>query len=304
MSAIKYSRKDQLPEEVKPHIHIQAKSLGSFIEYYKNTPASAFKLPSHTHHWLILQERQNPQRFLVQVGDREQDLSADLSKGELIYVPPFMQTHWDFSLVDACLHLLIPDKLLLDIITTNTAQNKNCLLARFTPVIGKQDRRICLYAQSFMKRIQTEPNLPKLELDDFIINLAEMLIRYQANLISDNQNENISKVAGLGAQTCALIDDYIEEYLDTDMGVDELAGLASLSTYYFSRCFKSVYGMSPYQYVSQVRLAKMRRILCKNETCLVDMALQCGFSDQAHMTRTFKRLSGVTPHAYRKLMSQ
>ena len=58
-------------------------------------------------------------------------------------------------------------------------------------------------------------------------------------------------------------------------------------------------GDSPYQFVMDYRAEQARKLLADKQRPLSDIALACGFADQAHFTRIFKRLTGETPKAFR-----
>jgi AraC family transcriptional regulator len=96
------------------------------------------------------------------------------------------------------------------------------------------------------------------------------------------------------------IRDFVEARLDTDIRLDMMAGLCGLSTEYFLRVFKASFGVSPYQYVLNLRVERAKTLLCDDEQSLADIAVQCGFSHQEHMTRMFRRFTGLTPGRYRR----
>jgi AraC family transcriptional regulator len=68
-----------------------------------------------------------------------------------------------------------------------------------------------------------------------------------------------------------------------------------LSPAHFSRAFKETIGRAPHRYLLTMRLEKARRLLEKRDVSLSDVAQRTGFSDQAHLTRLFKREFGTTP---------
>jgi AraC-like DNA-binding protein len=77
-----------------------------------------------------------------------------------------------------------------------------------------------------------------------------------------------------------------------------LATHAGLSAYHFLRTFHRVVGMTPHVYLNQVRLLEAKRKLSQGAS-VAEAALACGFYDQSHMTRQFKRLALMTPGRYR-----
>jgi AraC family transcriptional regulator len=96
------------------------------------------------------------------------------------------------------------------------------------------------------------------------------------------------------------IREFVEANLDTDIRVDQLAELCGRSTEYFVRLFKAANGVSPYQYVLNLRVEQARTLLGDETRSIADIALACGFSHQEHFTRMFRRLTGVTPGRYRR----
>jgi AraC-like DNA-binding protein len=78
------------------------------------------------------------------------------------------------------------------------------------------------------------------------------------------------------------------------IGTDVLAAYARLNKCHFIRVFHRVTGLAPQSYMRQVRLARARELICTGAE-LVEVAQSTGFSDQAHLTREFKKVHGVTP---------
>ncbi|MEO0456877.1 MAG: AraC family transcriptional regulator [Cyanobacteria bacterium P01_A01_bin.114] len=94
--------------------------------------------------------------------------------------------------------------------------------------------------------------------------------------------------------------DYIHENLQQDLSLGQLATQAVLSKACFIRQFKKSMGISPYQYVLQCRVELAQQLLQQRYLSVENIAIKSGFKDQNHLTRTFRRLTGGTPSAYRK----
>ncbi|MFE1599372.1 AraC family transcriptional regulator [Methylobacterium sp. ID0610] len=105
---------------------------------------------------------------------------------------------------------------------------------------------------------------------------------------------------GLSPGQRRLVADYVDENLDRSLSLADLAGVAGLSLFHFTRAFRCAFGCPPHVYVVQRRLASAKRLLARPGIPLKVVAAQCGFADQSHMTRLFRRLLGVTPAEYRR----
>lgn len=82
--------------------------------------------------------------------------------------------------------------------------------------------------------------------------------------------------------------------------VEELAKLVHLSLSQFERRFKAVFQMTPQQYIVRVRLNAAAHTLCQTDRPVGEIALDCGFYDQSHLTRNFRRVYGEPPLTYRR----
>jgi AraC family transcriptional regulator len=86
-----------------------------------------------------------------------------------------------------------------------------------------------------------------------------------------------------------------------DLSLAELAAQAELSRCHFAQVFRQLTGHAPHQYLLRVRLSHARKLLAQEnqDLSLSDIAAACGFSDQAHLGRHFRRAFGTTPAAFR-----
>jgi AraC family transcriptional regulator len=94
--------------------------------------------------------------------------------------------------------------------------------------------------------------------------------------------------------------EYIEEHLDADLTLAEIAAVAHLSPYHFARQFKAGTGLPPHQYVIARRVERAQQLLHDGAMPLADIAVSAGFSDQSQLTQSFKRFVGVTPGQFRR----
>ena len=92
----------------------------------------------------------------------------------------------------------------------------------------------------------------------------------------------------------------VEAKLEGSVRITELAATARLSKSHFSRAFKAHFGRSPQQYVLDRRVARAQHLMLARDCRLCDVAQACGFADQAHLSRVFRRLVGAAPNRWRR----
>jgi AraC family transcriptional regulator len=95
---------------------------------------------------------------------------------------------------------------------------------------------------------------------------------------------------------------YVEEHLAEDITVADLANVACLSIFHFTRAFAGATGVPPHRYVSRRRLETARAMIATGRTSLSEIAHDCRFSSQSSFTRAFRRATGMTPAEYRRTL--
>src|SRR5580698_14529 len=93
---------------------------------------------------------------------------------------------------------------------------------------------------------------------------------------------------------------YVEANLSQRIRIQELAQVLGLSASHFCRAFTLAVGSSPRQYVLSRRIERAQRLMLTTAEPISSIAIKCGMCDQAHLTRTFRRRVGETPHTWRR----
>ncbi len=96
--------------------------------------------------------------------------------------------------------------------------------------------------------------------------------------------------------------DYIEQHLEEEITVAGLADQAHLSEFHFTRMFTAAVGIPPHRYVSRRRLENAMAMLAAGRLPLSEIAYRSSFSSQASFNRAFRRVTGMTPGEYRRLV--
>jgi len=94
--------------------------------------------------------------------------------------------------------------------------------------------------------------------------------------------------------------DYIDSHITGPVLVMDLCALIQRSEAHFSRSFKRTFGQSPHAFLVRRRVELAARYMVTTDASLSDIALRCGFSDQAHLCKHFRQAAGQTPAAWRR----
>ena len=93
---------------------------------------------------------------------------------------------------------------------------------------------------------------------------------------------------------------FVTENYSEDIEVSDIAEHVFLSVSQLQREFSKSFGISPSRYLREVRVGVVRHLLESSDLALSNIATECGFYDQSHMTRHFKSSTGLTPLKYRQ----
>jgi AraC family transcriptional regulator len=94
--------------------------------------------------------------------------------------------------------------------------------------------------------------------------------------------------------------DYIDSHITGPVLVADLCALVQRSEAHFSRSFKCTFGESPHSFVVRRRVELAAQYMLTTDAYLSDIALRCGFADQAHLCKHFRQAAGQTPAAWRR----
>lgn len=104
--------------------------------------------------------------------------------------------------------------------------------------------------------------------------------------------------AGLPAPTLAKVIDYMDEHMGEPVALAELASIANVSRFHFTKLFKLSTGSSAMAFLERSRIRRAEELIRTGEMRLAEIALATGFADQSHFTRRFRRHTGYTPGYY------
>ena len=116
------------------------------------------------------------------------------------------------------------------------------------------------------------------------------------DLLSSENTQQVSDQTQIGISEAI---SHINKYFYKPITLQELADIAALSPYYFSRVFARETGMTPHKYLISTRMANAKFLLKTSLMSVKEVAFHSGFSDESGFCTAFKKQEGMTPKEYR-----
>ncbi|OBP14884.1 hypothetical protein A5320_14325 [Rheinheimera sp. SA_1] len=183
-------------------------------------------------------------------------------------------------------------------ITINPSEVQNILLGSSLPFLQGGVTRDPRFVQIATKMLaEFDRPLETLEQQDLIFAFANCLQQVTSNSIQHTQANYLAI-----KRVREYIDDVmtIDSAMPIDITLDDLAAISQYSKWQVTRDFRSLFGTTPYRYVTLKRLQKAKALIERGMP-LALVALSSGFADQSHLTRHFKQCFGTTPKVWAKL---
>jgi AraC family transcriptional regulator len=105
---------------------------------------------------------------------------------------------------------------------------------------------------------------------------------------------------GLAGWQKKRVADYIDEHLNENISLRQLAAIAQLSPYHFARAFKQSFGAPPHRYHMNRRMERAKTMLEIPARSVTEVGMMLGFAETSSFTTSFRRSVGVTPSDYRR----
>ena len=109
----------------------------------------------------------------------------------------------------------------------------------------------------------------------------------------------IRRRSGLPAFRARAIVRHMRDNLAEPFSLAELASVAEMSPFHFSRVFSRSMGCSPQRYFTGLRITEAQRLLRETDRSVLEIGLAVGYSSPSHFAQTFQRATGVAPSRYR-----
>lgn len=214
--------------------------------------------------------------------------------GEFFILPPNTPSYFSWDSINHCLLISIDEDFLSSLARELPEANSDGI--EIIPYLNNRDQKIDKFVELFVEQFDNGNLGGKLYLETLATDLALHIIEnYSERKLSVNGHK-----AGISKQSIKTAIQYINDNLEKNISLADLARTVGISKYHFARQFKMSTGMPPHQYIIKVRINRAKELLSKSELSIAQIAYKLGFSSQSHLNFHFHRLIGKTPKNYRK----
>jgi AraC family transcriptional regulator len=162
--------------------------------------------------------------------------------------------------------------------------------------LGGRDPEIERVGAALLSEAENDRPFGGLYADALASLLAVHLLRHHSSLGRATAREPGGTLPGAVLRR---VTDYVEGNLAEGLTLEDISAVARMSPFHFSRLFKASTGLSPHRYVLERRVERAKGLLAGTGLPLHEVASLCGFADQSHLARHFRRRLGVTPRRFR-----
>ncbi|MEM8714355.1 MAG: AraC family transcriptional regulator [Cyanobacteria bacterium P01_G01_bin.4] len=265
---------------------------GLIVHYRHDLPGELEMSAGFSHHMLTFFLSDNPAQA-TQIDDFG-TYNGSMKTGDFYLCPAgaFGTTRWQS--VDKTLHIVVEPRFL-----NKVAENSGYGLANnveLMPVLKQRDTTLEQLVRLFYTEIDDSDIGKTLYRQSLSSLLGVHLLRHYCK----TQPQKRLPTGGLSRTALNSALDYIHARLgDRNLSLDAIAAEAGFSRCYFIEQFKQSVGITPYRYVTHQRIEKAKQLLQEQTKSLVEIAMECGFSSQSHLSKQFKKHVGTSPKAYR-----
>ena len=154
------------------------------------------------------------------------------------------------------------------------------------------------YIKLFTTEYENDFSTENKFLDELGVIITRLIAR---NMLDVNYKDmRDEKLINIKAELNQVLE-YILQNFGKKLNNKELSRIANLSETYFIGLFKSQIGVTPMEYVHNIRLEKAKKLLKSQDKSITEIALFCGFSSTSHFSNNFKKSYNLTPREYQKI---
>ncbi|WP_299328870.1 AraC family transcriptional regulator [Parasphingopyxis sp.] len=261
------------------------------LEFFE-APAARMPAEVYDQHHILINLRNEPQRLENWRDGEHRDFTY--RRNEIVVTPAGVESGWLWHVTSKVIVItILPNEL------ERFAERELGMLLtdrQLKDLPQFEDADITAAAELLLDALQSR----ELGSEVMYESLARVFTVKLLQRYGEEAAEDIAFSKAFTARHYKRVLDFIADNYGRSITIEDMAREAGLSESHFSRLFKRTIGDSPYQFLMRYRVERAEEMVADTARPLSEIALACGFSDQAHFTRLFKQFTGETPSQRRK----
>ncbi len=165
---------------------------------------------------------------------------------------------------------------------------------------NRPDHQLTLLAQMALRRSANSP-VDRLLADSIGYAVAGEILRTWSNITVAGESPRFERTLPADRRMM-LVHDYIEDNLTEPVSLNDLAAVSGLSMAQFMRLFKATFGVTPHRWTLQRKMDRAKLMITREGLSVTQAAHELNFSSSQHFSTMFRKLNGIAPSAFRRLM--
>jgi AraC family transcriptional regulator len=223
---------------------------------------------------------------------------GDFPRGHISFIPAGLPIDWEWNYASRSVHLAIRPEFLDALAREMEIPNGAELELR--PTFRVLEESLSRPLVELGAEAAANGKGSRLATSSLITVIGVRLLRFAAAGRGTDRKGSASS-AGLAAAIRHRCVEMMQDRLDENVSLAELAGELRLSPFHFARLFKEATGFPPHEYQLQLRVRRAQKLLLQTpRRTVAEIACELGFADESHLRRHFKRIVGMTPGQFRR----
>ncbi|MEM7587055.1 MAG: AraC family transcriptional regulator [Acidobacteriota bacterium] len=273
---------------------------GVELERFGRWEPGSVSLPPAGFHRLSTHVQENGNKARSHWDIAGQRFSVDLEPAMIVVVPAdsAIAASWDEP-AQGTLNFLFSHDALVTVLDELEMPSAGLELLSGTQGL---DPSFLVWSQGLMRELRDERLGNRLMRDALVQQMLVHILRHYTNRSDANAADQVGRRDRLVPAAVSAALEYLHAHLGEPIELGVLASHANVSRFHFSRLFKQTIGRTPGQELTRLRVERAKELIHRDGRWkpLAVIAGECGFADQSHLGRSFKRLVGVTPGEFRR----
>jgi AraC family transcriptional regulator len=219
-------------------------------------------------------------------------LAGETRPGTITVIPEGHEGRWDIAGPIGVSHVFLSSQRLIE----SAAQLLDGKSTELLPRVGFEDPA----AARIMELLGREAAAADASARLFAEQATDLLVTQLLRGHSSHSALQLAPKRGLADWQVRKVTDYMRAHLDQAIGLDLLADLVGLSRFHFCTAFRLATGSTPHAWLVKLRIERAQQLLARTDLPMIQIALAVGYETPSAFAASFRKLTGVTPTAFRQ----